>query len=93
MIPFLSRNLIYPLQEKLLNRPTFPYLIELEKTQWLSRAEIEALQLKKLQTLLKTAKEHSPWHAERIEESGLNLDQITLADPNDDTHRRPKTRS
>ena len=71
---------MYPLQEKLLNRPTFPYLKELEKTQWLSRAEIEALQLKKLQTLLKTAKEHSPWHAERIEASGLNLDQITLAD-------------
>ncbi|MBE0435305.1 MAG: phenylacetate--CoA ligase family protein [Methylomicrobium sp.] len=80
MHPFISRNIVYPLQEKLLNRPTFPYLKELEKTQWMSREEIEALQLKKLQTLLKTAKEHSPWHAKRIEESGLNLDQITLAD-------------
>lgn len=80
MHPFISRNIVYPLQEKLLNRPTFPYLKELEKTQWLSRAKIEALQLKKLQKLLKTAKEHSPWHAERIEASGLNLDQLTLAD-------------
>ena len=78
MNPFLSRQLIYPLQEKLLNRPTFPYLESLEKTQWYSRADIEALQLQKLQTLLKTAKEHSPWHAARIESSAINLDAISF---------------
>ena len=78
MNPFLSRQLIYPLQEKLLNRPTFPYLESLEKTQWYSRADIEALQLQKLQTLLKTAKEHSPWHAARIENSAINLDAVSF---------------
>ena len=78
MNPFLSRQLIYPLQEKLLNRPTFPYLESLEKTQWYSRADIEALQLQKLQTLLKTAKEHSPWHAARIESSAINIDAISF---------------
>ncbi len=31
MNPFISREIIYPLQEKLLHRPTFPYLAELEK--------------------------------------------------------------
>jgi phenylacetate-CoA ligase len=78
MIPFISRQLIYPLQESLLNRPTFPYLKSLEKTQWLSRAELEALQLQKLQALLKSAQQHSPWHAERIVSSGMNLDALSF---------------
>ena len=80
MNPFLSRQLIYPLQEKLLNRPTFPYLESLEKTQWQSRAEIEALQLQKLQTLLTTAQLHSPWHARRIEDSGIHLKNLSIED-------------
>ena len=80
MHPFLSRQLIYPLQEKLLNRPTFSYLETLEKTQWYSRADIETLQLQKLQTLLKTARAHSPWHQQRIESSGLNLENLSIED-------------
>jgi phenylacetate-CoA ligase len=79
MNPFISRHLIYPLQEKLLNRPTFSYLDDLEKTQWYSRADIEALQLQKLQSLLKAAKAHCPWHAKRIEHSGINLENLTFA--------------
>jgi phenylacetate-CoA ligase len=78
MNPFISRYLIYPLQESLLNRPTFSYLDDLEKTQWYSRNDIEALQLQKLQSLLKSAKEHSPWHASRIENSGINFKNLTL---------------
>ena len=34
----LARRLVYPLHERLLKRPTFPYLAELEHSQWLSRA-------------------------------------------------------
>lgn len=78
MNPFISRQLIYPLQEKLLNRPTFPYLAELEKTQWYSRNELESLQLQKLQALLKSAKEHSAWHAKRIENSGINIEDLSF---------------
>ncbi|MDD1613812.1 MAG: phenylacetate--CoA ligase family protein [Methylococcaceae bacterium] len=78
MNPFISRQLIYPLQEKLLKRPTFSYLEDLEKTQWYSRNGIEVLQLQKLQTLLKSAKEHSPWHARRIENSGINFENLTF---------------
>jgi len=78
MNPFISRQLIYPLQERLLNRPTFSYLDDLEKTQWYSRNDIEALQLQKLHALLKSAKEHSPWHARRIEKSGINVANLTL---------------
>ena len=58
MIPSLSRNIIYPFQEKLLSRPTFPYLKDLERSQWTSREEIEALQLEKLHQLLTVASEH-----------------------------------
>ena len=78
MNPFLSRQLIYPLQEKLLNRPTFSYLETLEQTQWYSRDAIETLQLQKLQALLKSAREHSPWHAKRIETSGINCEDLTF---------------
>ena len=80
MNPFISRQLIYPLQEKLLKRPTFSYLDDLEKTQWYSRADIEALQLQKLQSLLKTAKTQCPWHARRIESSGINLENLSVED-------------
>ncbi len=78
MNPFISRQLIYPLQERLLNRPTFSYLDDLEKTQWYSRNELEALQLQKLQALLKSAKEHSAWHAKRIENSGINIEDLSF---------------
>jgi len=78
MTPYLSRKLIYPLQESLLHRPTFPYLESLEQSQWLTRLELEALQLHKLQALLLSARQHSPWHAERIASSGMNLDELSF---------------
>lgn len=72
---------IYRLQEQLLRRPTFAYLRELEHSQWLSRQEIEQLQLQKLQRLLGVAVQHCPWHAARIETAGLNLSRpLALAD-------------
>ncbi len=67
----LVRRLLFPAHEKLLNRPTFAYLAELEKTQWLSREDIERLQMRSLRKLLHTALEHCPWHAERIRAAGL----------------------
>jgi len=78
MLPFLSRKLIYPLQESLLNRPTFPYLRSLETTQWLSRTELEDLQLQKLQKLLLSAQQHSSWHAERIASSGMDIKALSF---------------
>ncbi len=53
--PLLARHLVYPLHERLLKRPTFPYLAELEHSQWLSREGVELLQEKKLAELLTTA--------------------------------------
>src|SRR5437867_11366463 len=71
--PWLSRRIVYPLHERLLKRPTFAYLESLEESQWLSRAELERLQARKLTRLLQTAAKHSPWHAERIRAAGLDV--------------------
>ncbi len=71
MLPFLVKHALYPLHEALLHRPTFRQVADLERTQWLSRAEIEALQLERLASLLRTAAGHSPWHAQRIAEAGI----------------------
>jgi phenylacetate-coenzyme A ligase PaaK-like adenylate-forming protein len=70
MISAVARR-IYLVQERWQRRPTFDYLNELEQSQWLSRPELEALQTRKLNELLLTALEHSPWHANRIREVGL----------------------
>ena len=78
MIPFISRRLIYPLQEKLVQRPTFSYLANLDQTQWFSREDIETIQLQKMKALLSKAKKNSPWHANRIRTSSINFENFTL---------------
>jgi phenylacetate-CoA ligase len=77
----LSGGLIYPLQERALRRPTFAYLAELERSQHLCVAEVEALQCVKLAALLQTAHVHSAWHRQRIDEAGLEPSRLcSLAD-------------
>jgi len=75
-------GILFPLHERLMKRPTFPYLRALERDQWLPRSEIEALQLHKLTELLNTAMAHCPWHARRLREAGLNPREgsVTLDD-------------
>jgi phenylacetate-CoA ligase len=68
----LAGGVIYPLQERALRRPTFAYLAELERSQHLSRAGVEALQGAKLGLLLRNAHAHSPWHRRRMDEAGLD---------------------
>lgn len=78
---FLARRLVYPLQEKAFQRPTFPYLAQLEQSQWLDRAGVEALQLEKLRHLLNVAWNHCPWHRSRLEAAGLTPGNLaSLAD-------------
>jgi len=72
----LSRYVVYPLQERFCHRPTFSYLAELEASQWLSRAEIERLQLDRLRALLNNAHAHSPWHRDRMDAAGLRPDEV-----------------
>ncbi|RMF83006.1 MAG: phenylacetate--CoA ligase family protein [Nitrospirae bacterium] len=80
MIPAVSR-LVYRCQERAVGRPTFAYLRDLERSQWRSREEVEALQMAKLLRLLRLAQRHSPWHAARMARAGLDpagLERITL---------------
>ncbi|SMF93983.1 phenylacetate-CoA ligase [Methylomagnum ishizawai] len=83
MHPALVRHLWFPLHERLMQRPTFAYLAELERSQWLDRTALERLQLRKLKALLHTALAHSPWHAGRLRAAGLALDgdaELSLED-------------
>lgn len=70
-LPRFLSGMLYPLHERLMHRPTFAYLEELERSQWLSREALEQLQRQKLGALLGVAMAHSPWHAARIREAGL----------------------
>ena len=70
----LISKVLFPLHERLVHRPTFSYLEELEETQWLSREALERLQMQKVASLLRLARQHCPWHAARIEAAELPLD-------------------
>lgn len=72
MLPSIARRLVYPLQERLVNRPTFSYLADLERSQWLDREGVEQLQMRKLAALLAVARQHCPWHAQRLVEAGFD---------------------
>lgn len=79
----ISRSVIYPLHERVMNRPTFDYLAALEVSQLLHRTSIESLQLRKLRALLTLAEVHSPWHRERLQAAGLRpADLDSLSDLN-----------
>ncbi len=85
MNPWLARKLIYPLHERLMQRPTFAYLQSLEQSQWYEPEAMRALQLEKLKALLAVAEQHCPWHAARIRQAGLDVAAMSL----DDLQRLP----
>jgi phenylacetate-CoA ligase len=82
MLPVIARKLVYPMHERLMRRPTFDYVASLEESQWLSRGEVERLQMDKLTQLLRGAKAHSPWHARRLMDANIDPDtgEVSLAD-------------
>jgi phenylacetate-CoA ligase len=87
--PWLSRRVVYPLHERMLKRPTFAYLGSLQESQWLSRGDLERLQMQKLTELLRTASAHSPWHAERMRVAGLDTEEGCAPVTFDDLRRLP----
>lgn len=52
------------------------YLRELERTQWLSRDELHALQLAKIQTLVRHAYENVPFYRERYQAVGFHPEDL-----------------
>ncbi len=89
MNSFLTKNIIYPLHERLMQRPTFAYVEELERSQWFSREAVEQLQMQKLKVLLQLAAAHCPWHAARIEAAGLDLGEHAPFPTLEDLQRLP----
>ena len=83
-VPAWFARSVYRAQEAAMHRPTFSMLAEIERTQWLSRDGIEAYQAQRLNRLLAGALAHSPWHAGRLREAGLeakvHAGGVTLGD-------------
>ncbi len=71
MLPVLARHVFYPMHERLCGRDTFARYRELLRSQWLTPEELTKLQTARLNALLAHALAHSPWHARRIVDAGL----------------------
>jgi phenylacetate-CoA ligase len=69
----IHRHILLPAFETLFKRrKTFRYWSELERTQWLPRAQIEALQFQALTRLIKHASDRCPYYSESWERLGLH---------------------
>ena len=64
----LCSNVLFPLHEKLKGHHSVTLLHELERTQWLPREAIEALQLRRLQALLAYAQDKVPYFRDLLGE-------------------------
>lgn len=71
MSPWLVRNLIYPIHEWLVGRPTHRVLRELEASQWWTAEALRRLQERKLRALLLQAWDRCPGHRRRLAGAGL----------------------
>ena len=75
------RRLIYPGWESAIRkRPTLGHLQRLERTQWCSLDELQALQQTALQKLLEHARAHVPHYQPRFEAGGLGPDAVRHLD-------------
>ena len=59
-------------------RRIYPYWKELERTQWLNRAELQALQLGALRRLIEHAARHCPWYRETWQSAGLEPGRLKV---------------
>jgi phenylacetate-CoA ligase len=70
---FLFRHIFLPAFETYFKRrKTFSYLRMLERSQWLSRGELEGLQFAALQKLVAHAYQHCPYYHEEWQRQGLS---------------------
>jgi phenylacetate-CoA ligase len=77
----VHRAVIRGYETTIKGRRNFAYAGELQRSQWFSREQLEALQLTRLRALLTHASVHSPWHVASWRTQGLELSQLqSLAD-------------
>ena len=82
----LVRDVLYPLHERLKGKPTFSWLKELERTQWLPPAALRAYQLQRMLALVGWAYANSPYYRGLLDEHGLDPSQMQSYE---DFHRIP----
>jgi phenylacetate-CoA ligase len=74
-------NSLYSLYEThVQGRQTFRYLLELEATQWLPLAELEKIQLQRLQLLLQHAEQQSPYYTAIFKQLNFKAEDIKSID-------------
>ncbi len=88
MHPKLVRGILYPLQERLMRRPTFRLLDELETSQWHSKRAMRDLQAAKLTLLLRHLAEKVPHFTEILDLQNIDPSE---AGPFDVLERLPTT--
>jgi phenylacetate-CoA ligase len=75
-----------PLHKWQIRRRSRSLYLELKQTEWMTREELRALQLRKLQRLVQHAYVHVPYYRDVMREAGVEPDDITTLE---DIHRLP----
>lgn len=86
MHPLLVRHVAYPLHERLKRKRTFPWLRELERTQWLGADSLRDYQFRRLRSHLQWAYAHVPYYRALFDEHDLAPARIKSFE---DFHRLP----
>lgn len=80
MIPIIARN-IFRLQERLLGRPSFRILNELNQSQWWPKDRMEKLRQDRLNALINAAYSHTPYWKDLMDSMQIRPGEInTLKD-------------
>jgi phenylacetate-CoA ligase len=77
---YVHRYGLIPAYERLRGRRTCAYLRGLERSQWLGRSELEALQLEALQRLLRHAARHCGYYCDEWARRGLDPRSVHCLD-------------
>jgi len=72
----LVRHVLFPLHERLKRKPTFRWLAELERTQWLSPDQIAEYQFTRLRHLVDFAYTHVPYYRATLDEHGVQPQRL-----------------
>ncbi|HZN66418.1 MAG TPA: hypothetical protein VFB66_14110 [Tepidisphaeraceae bacterium] len=77
MRQFIHRHIVLPVYETVLHgRKNFRYWRDLERTQWLSLAELQRIQFENLRRLVSHTWENCPYYREAWQSAGLSPDQL-----------------
>jgi phenylacetate-CoA ligase len=86
MNPRLVGRVLFPIHERLKRKPTFRWLPELERTQWLPPAALREYQFRRMRRLVEWAYAHAPYYRALLDEHELPPGRIQS---HEDFHRIP----